>query len=104
MAQQFFSPRNLRFLLYEVLGVEDLTRYEFYQEHSRETFDLIIDTITKMGTDVMYPVFQDMDSNPPTFADGVAHVHPAVRPFLWACGADGWGRRRLRDEGSGRCR
>lgn len=90
MAQQFFSQRNIRFLLYEVLNAQELTRYDFFKDHSRETFDLILDTISKMASDDMYPLFQEMDSNPPHFADGVAHVHPQVRPFMREYGSGGW--------------
>ena len=38
----------------------------------------------------MYPVFQDMDSNPPVYADGIARVHPIVRNYMQECGAGGW--------------
>ncbi|NLT19903.1 MAG: acyl-CoA dehydrogenase [Syntrophomonadaceae bacterium] len=90
MAQQFFSRRNLQFMLYEVLQAEDLCNYEYFQDHSRDTFELIIDTVSKLATDVMYPVFQDMDSNPPVYADGIARVHPIVRNYMQECGAGGW--------------
>lgn len=90
MVQQFFSRRNIQFMLYEVLQAEDLCNYEYFQDHSRDTFELIIDTVSKLATDVMYPVFQDMDSNPPVYADGIARVHPIVRNYMQECGAGGW--------------
>lgn len=90
MAQQFYSSRNLRFLLYEVLQAEELTEYDFYKDHSRETFDLVLDTVSKLASDTMYPVFQEMDSKPPVFDNGIANVHPAVRRFMAECGAGGW--------------
>ncbi len=90
MAQQFFSRRNIQFMLYEVLQAEDLCNYEYFQDHSRDTFELIIDTVSKLAIDVMYPVFQDMDSNPPVYADGIARVHPIVRNYMQECGAGGW--------------
>lgn len=90
MAQQFFSRRNIRFLLYEVLNVEELTEYDHFKDHSRDTFELTIDTISKIATDVMYPIFQDMDANPPRFENGTAQVHSGVRPFMRACGDGGW--------------
>ncbi|MGE5381309.1 MAG: acyl-CoA dehydrogenase [Methylocystaceae bacterium] len=90
MAQQFFSRRNINFLLNEVYKVDELTHFDLFKDHSQETFDLIIDTISKMAAEVMYPIFQEMDSNPPWFEDGVAHVHPQVRPFMREYGAGGW--------------
>ncbi len=37
------NPRDLNFLLYEWLDVESLTQRERYAEHSRETFDAVLD-------------------------------------------------------------
>jgi butyryl-CoA dehydrogenase len=44
----------------------------------------------KMGSDMMYPVFQEMDKNPPRYEELQAKVHPAVRKFLDECGQGGW--------------
>jgi len=90
MAEQFASKRNLKFMLYEVFNAEELTQYEYYQDHSRETFDMIIDTMWKMGTDFLYPLFQELDKNPPQFVDGQAKVNPATREFMKMCGEGGW--------------
>lgn len=90
MAQQFYSRRNIRFMLYEVLAAEELTQYDVFKDHSRDTFELVIDTVSKLAADVMYPVFQEMDSTPPHFTDSIAHVHPAARPFMLECGSGGW--------------
>jgi len=90
MAEQFASKRNIRFMLYEVFNAEELTQYEFYQDHSRETFDMIIDTVWKMGVDFLYPLYQELDKNPPQFVDNQAKVHPATREFMRMCGEGGW--------------
>ncbi len=88
--EKYVSKRNIRFLLYEVFGVEELTKYDYYADHSRETFDMIIDTAYKIGMDFMYPVFQEMDANPPEFVDGIVKTHPIVRTAMRDFGRDGW--------------
>ncbi|MGE5543592.1 MAG: acyl-CoA dehydrogenase, partial [Bacillota bacterium] len=90
MAEQFASKRNIKFMLYEVFNAEELTQYEYFQDHSRETFDMIIDTMWKIGTDFLYPLFQELDKNPPQFVDGQAKVNPATREFMRMCGEGGW--------------
>ena len=90
MADRFANRRDINFLLEEVFNVESLTKYEYYQDHSLDTFNMIIDTAWKMGTDLCYPVLQDMDKNPPRYEDAQAKVHPAVRPFLDEIGNGGW--------------
>ncbi|MFH1091815.1 MAG: acyl-CoA dehydrogenase [Pseudomonadota bacterium] len=90
MAEKFVSERNLKFLLYEVLGVETLTGYPYFEEHSRESFDLVLDTALKLGRDLLRPYLQEMDRNPPEFVDGRVKVNPMVRTFMKACGEGGW--------------
>jgi butyryl-CoA dehydrogenase len=90
MAKQFVSMRNLKFMLFELFDVEALTKYPYFQEHSREIFDMVLETGLKMGTDLLYPCFAEMDRNPPQFVDGQVKVHPMVRPLMKACGEGGW--------------
>jgi alkylation response protein AidB-like acyl-CoA dehydrogenase len=90
MAETYISERNLRFLLYEVLDVESLLKYPLYAEHSREVFDMVLDTAMKMGKDLFKPILSEMDKNQPEYVDGVVKVHPAVRNILQECGSGGW--------------
>lgn len=88
--EKVVSRRNIKFLLYEVFGVEDLTKHEYFGDHSQETFDMIIDTAYKLGMDFMYPVFQEMDVNPPEYVDGIVKTHPIVKTTMRDFGRDGW--------------
>jgi butyryl-CoA dehydrogenase len=82
--------RNLRFLLYEVFDAESLRRCPYFQDHDRGVFDLVLDTAVKMGRDLLYPCFAEMDRQAPVFASGTVRVHPAVRELMRACGQGGW--------------
>jgi len=90
MAEKFMSMRNLKFLLYEVLDAESLTRYPYFQEHSREVFDLILDTGMKLGQELLRPCFSEMDKKPPELVGDEIKVHPAVKTLMQACGEGGW--------------
>jgi alkylation response protein AidB-like acyl-CoA dehydrogenase len=90
MAGKYFSNRTLRFLLYEVFDVESLTEYPYFEEHSRDSFDLVTDTAFKMAQTLLRPYFEEMDRTPPRLENGRIKVHPAVRTFLAACGEGGW--------------
>jgi alkylation response protein AidB-like acyl-CoA dehydrogenase len=90
VAEKFVSVRNLRFLLYEVFHVESLTQYPYYEEHSREIFDIVLDTAVKIGKDLLRPYLQEMDKHPPEFVDGGVKVHPMVRTLMKECGEGGW--------------
>ena len=90
MAEKFVSMRNLRFLLYEIFDAESLTKYPCFQDHSREIFEMVLDTGEKMGRDLLHPYFAEMDRNPPEFVDGRVKVLPMVRTLMKACGEGGW--------------
>lgn len=90
MAEKFISERNLTFLLYEMFDVESLLSYPRYADHSREVFDMVMDTAMKMGKDLFKPVFSEMDKNPPEYVDGKVKVHPIVRTIMQECGSGGW--------------
>ena len=87
---KFFSERNLKFVLYEVHDVESLTQYDYYAEHNRKMFDMVLKAAGKLGKDLLFPVFEEMDRNQPQLVDGEVQVHPEVRKMMKEFGEGGW--------------
>ncbi|MCA1960710.1 MAG: acyl-CoA dehydrogenase, partial [Desulfomonile sp.] len=87
---KFVSERNLKFLLYEVLDCTSLTQYPYFQDHSRENFDLILQTALKIGRDVLQPHLREMDQKQPELVKGRVKVHPMVKAFMADAGEGGW--------------
>ena len=90
MAEKFVSRRNLEFLLYEVHGVERLSALPYFADHTRETYDLVMDTALKLARNLMYPYLREMDEKAPFLEDGQVKVHPAVRTMMKEWGEGGW--------------
>ena len=90
MAEKFISDRNLKFLLYEVNDIESLLKYPRYADHSKEVFDMILDTAMKLGKDIYKPLFEEMDRKGPEYVNGEVKVHPKVREILRGAGEGGW--------------
>ena len=90
MPIKFISEKNLRFLLYDVFDAASLTRYAYFQEHSKENFDMVLDTAVKIGRDILQPCLREMDQDPPKLVDGQVRVHPMVKTFMTECGEGGW--------------
>lgn len=90
MASKFLSEKNLKFLLYEVFDIESLTRFEYYREHNRKTFDMVLKEALKLSRNLLYPVFAEMDRNPPELIEGKVKVHPSVRTIMKEFGNGGW--------------
>lgn len=60
-----FNERDAEFLLYEWLKVERLTERERFKEHSRETFDGILNVAKEIALEHFAPHFQKLDANEP---------------------------------------
>jgi len=61
------SRRDLDFLLYEWLRIDELTKRERFAEHSRETFDGVLDLCEQLATRYFAPHNKKSDANEPSF-------------------------------------
>jgi butyryl-CoA dehydrogenase len=90
MADKFISLRNLRFIIYEVLDCERLTGYPYFEDHNRESFDLILNTASKIAQGLLRPNLKAMDQHSPELIDGRVRVLPVVKEFMRESGDGGW--------------
>ncbi|MFC7462743.1 acyl-CoA dehydrogenase [Hydrogenophaga defluvii] len=66
---------TLDFLLYQWLGVESLTSRERFADHSRDTFDAVLDTCERIARDKYAPFNRLVDTQEPHF-DGDKVILP----------------------------
>ncbi len=71
------SRRDLEFLLYEWLDVEDLPARARYAEHGRETFDAVLELSERLATDVFAPLNRLVDTDEPRMDSEGKVVLPA---------------------------
>ncbi|WP_428311225.1 acyl-CoA dehydrogenase [Hydrocarboniphaga sp.] len=83
------SRRDLDFLLYEWLNVEQLTRYPRFADHARETFDAVLDTSARMASDLFATHNKKNDQHEPHFDGERVHLNPEVKTALDAYCAAG---------------
>jgi len=74
-SSRILSRRDLDFMLYEWLDVEQLTATERYAEHSREVFDSVLDLFQDIAEQHWAPINRLLDEDEPTF-DGVSVSQP----------------------------
>lgn len=84
MADKHFSRRNIDFTLFEVLNIENLTKYEYFNAHDKETFGMVLDAATDIAEKIMKPAFVDSDRNQPDLVDGQVKVHQGVHNYYKA--------------------
>ena len=76
------SRRDLDFLLHEWLDVEGLVKRRRYAEHSRETFDAVLDLAEQIATEHFAPHNRMADENEPRVVDGRVELIPEVKRAL----------------------
>ncbi|KAA0099866.1 acyl-CoA dehydrogenase [Mycolicibacterium sp. P1-18] len=88
MKSTLLSRRDLDFLLYEWLRVEELTKRQRFAEHSRDTFDGVLDLSEDLAEKYFAPHNKKSDANEPSF-DGqrvtvIGEVKDALDAFAQA--------------------
>ncbi|GAB3809440.1 acyl-CoA dehydrogenase [Spirosoma humi] len=89
MATTYFSKRNLQFLLHDVFKADELTKYDYFSAHDRETFNLVIDSAIYIADTLMHPYLKDVDRNQPELKNGQVTIHPSIKDYLKAMGDAG---------------
>jgi alkylation response protein AidB-like acyl-CoA dehydrogenase len=82
MTIPFFDRRNMEFVLYELLDVEQLTEHDYYQEHSRETFNAVIDVSEQLAMEHFHPHDAKLDDNEPMMENGKVKIIPEVKDAI----------------------
>lgn len=82
--------RNLDFLLYEVLGADQLTALPAFADHHRETFDAVIDLAHSLALEKFLPHNRKSDLHEPEFDNGRVRIIPEVKEALDAYIAAGF--------------
>jgi alkylation response protein AidB-like acyl-CoA dehydrogenase len=83
-ASLIVSRRDLDFLLYEWLDVTSLTSRKRFQEHSRETFDAVLDLAEDLATEKFAPHQRLSDTDEPRVVDGLVQTPTPVRAAIEA--------------------
>jgi alkylation response protein AidB-like acyl-CoA dehydrogenase len=83
------SRRDLAFLLHEWLGVEELVKRPRHAEHSRETFDAVLELAERIATEHFAPHNRTADEHEPRMVDGRVEMVPEVGRALRVFAAAG---------------
>jgi alkylation response protein AidB-like acyl-CoA dehydrogenase len=86
----FYSKRDLQFHLNEVLQVESLCQYPYFQDHSTETFQLVLESAEQIATQKLLPLLTVMDRQEPQLVNGKIMVHEGMKEIVKLFGTNGW--------------
>ena len=82
MKSVLLSRRDLDFLLFEWLRVQELTKRKRFSEHSEETFASVLDLCEELATRFFAPHNKKNDANEPTFDGEHVRIIPEVKEAL----------------------
>jgi alkylation response protein AidB-like acyl-CoA dehydrogenase len=74
--------RDIDFLLYKWLRIDDLFARPRYASHSKETCDAVIQLSERLATDAFLPAFKKSDQHEPRLVDGSVLVLPEIKNAL----------------------
>jgi len=96
------DSRDIRFALFDVFHTQDLARFKRFEHVNREQIDEIVTRAERMAVDVLAPLNEVGDRNPPQYRDGkVTLVAPFYAAYKKFCG-EGWLPLILKRESGGR--
>ena len=70
------SRRNIDFLLFDWLRLDDLLARPLYEDHDRDTVTSVIDLGAQIAQEQFAPINQLLDAQEPTMADDGTVLHP----------------------------
>lgn len=78
MAKEYVDIATLKYLLYQVHGVEDLLTAERFQDYDKDSLDLFINAIKEFSDRELFPYYKEMDETPAIYKNGTIMVHKQV--------------------------
>ncbi|WP_144602734.1 acyl-CoA dehydrogenase [Algoriphagus algorifonticola] len=87
---QFYSKRDLKFQLFELIKADELNQIEYFQDHNRETFEMILEAADQIAQKSLRPLLTEMDRKEPQLENGKIKIHPGMKPVIQQFGRDGW--------------
>lgn len=88
---RYTSMEHLRFLLFDIHGVQDLFQYDYFAHLDREQVAMMIDAAKALADRDMYPFFKEMDEQPVHYTgDGKVWSHPQLRTIIRNAAEQSW--------------
>lgn len=78
------NRRDLDFIMYETLQLDDILSQERYSDYDRESIDAILDLSQSMAEEKFQPFAAHLDQNEPKYVDGKVEIIPEVKEALLA--------------------
>lgn len=82
MTNPLISDRDVELILEATVDVDQLLALPFFADHSRETFELYLQTARRYAREKLFDTYRAMDDHPAEVEDGVLKMHPSMRGVI----------------------
>jgi alkylation response protein AidB-like acyl-CoA dehydrogenase len=83
--------RDVKFVLFEMLKAQDLSKHELYSEANRELLEMVVDEGYNFAREVLAPSFETGDREGCQFEGGKVTMHKDIIDGYKQWGENGWG-------------
>ena len=90
MSNYSIDMRDVRFILYEQLGLEDLTKHPKYADFNKELFEMVLDEAYKMAREDVSPLNEVGDRAHCKFEGGQVFMPPGFKEVYKKFSENGW--------------
>lgn len=91
MKRSYIDMNDLRFLLFEVHGIDRLAEHpRFAHVGGREEIEQLLQAAKDIADREMFPFYKEMDSQPVVYKDGGVRSHPQLKQIFKSVADAGW--------------
>lgn len=90
MSHASYDKRDMEFVLFDQLKVQDVCKYERYEDYDREIFESTIESAIKMATEQLAPANQSADREGVKVKDGQVFLPESFVPMYKTFCENGW--------------
>ena len=83
--------KEMKFIICDVVGIDELTALDMYQDASDDIIDAILNEGAKFAGDILSPTNVAGDQHPATISNGMVTTSPGFKEAYQAYTESGWG-------------
>ncbi len=87
---KLWNRRDVDFLLYDVLKIQELNRFEHFADHDRETFNMILDAAEQLAHEEFLPTNKEGDEHGTVYDNGNVKLPESFRKLARLYAEGGW--------------
>ena len=90
MALRIADQKDIDFVLYEQLQIEELLKFEKYKDFNKNMFDMVIKEVKNLSVKEVYPTYTECDKDGVIFENNIVRVPECLKKTYRILVDGGW--------------